>query len=106
MMSVVVHEGDPSSGPVSAGDRRKGRRQWVGGTEILSGRVRRALERHSQPGERPEFCLKGDFDHTLVALRDRLLIIKAGVFAGTTFRGASRDHLLPRHQASRSTQDS
>lgn len=60
-------------------------RHIVGGPEILSGRVRRALERHTQDGEAVRFCLKGDFDHSLVALADRLLIIKAGVFAGTTF---------------------
>jgi hypothetical protein len=60
-------------------------RHIVGGPEILSGRVRRALERHMQAGEAVRFCLKGDFDHSLIALDDRLLIIKAGVFAGTTF---------------------
>ncbi|MHB1243218.1 MAG: SHOCT domain-containing protein [Gaiellaceae bacterium] len=64
------------------GDRQ---RHIVGGPEILSGRVRRALERHTPAGESPLFCLKGDFDHSLIALNDRLLIIKAGVFAGTTF---------------------
>ena len=57
----------------------------VGGTEILSGRVNKALERHVQPEEEVRFCLKGDFDHSLIALGDRLLIIKAGMWAGTTF---------------------
>jgi hypothetical protein len=60
-------------------------RHIVGGPEVLSGRVRRALERHTHAGESVRFCLKGDFDHSLIALGDRLLIIKAGVFAGTTF---------------------
>ena len=57
----------------------------AGGPEILSGRVRRALERHTHADETIRFCLKGDADHSLVALDDRLLIIKAGVFAGTAF---------------------
>jgi hypothetical protein len=57
----------------------------VGGREILSKRVRRALESNIHSDETLRFCLKGDFDHSLIALDDRLLIVKAGVFAGTTF---------------------
>jgi hypothetical protein len=86
--SEVVRQSEPKLG------WNERSRRFAGGTEILSGRVRRALERHIHGDETVRFCLKGDFDHTLVALDDRLLIIKAGVFAGTTFgaRVASIDY--------------
>ena len=56
-----------------------------GGTEILSDRVRTALDAHTTAGERAEFCLRGDLNHSLIALDERLLIVKPGFHAGTTF---------------------
>jgi hypothetical protein len=76
-------ESKTAKGGLRAWSERQGK--IVGGIEILSGRVRRALDRNIQPGETVHFCLKGDFDHSLIALEDRLLVVKAGVWAGTTF---------------------
>jgi hypothetical protein len=56
-----------------------------GGTDVLSGRVRTALDAHTTAGERVEFCLRGDLNHSLIALDERLLIVKPGFHAGSTF---------------------
>ena len=62
------------------------RRQVVGrGTHVLSRRVRRELERHVSPQEQMLFCLRGSLSHSLVALEERLLVVKPGFHAGTTF---------------------
>ena len=74
-----------SDDPLPPNAARRGSRSFVGGTEILSGRVRRELERHLTQGERVLFCLRGSLSHSLVALEERLLIIKPGFHAGTTF---------------------
>ena len=57
----------------------------VGGPEILSRRLRRELELNTRPGETVRFCLRGALGHALVCLDDRLLILKRGFYAGTTF---------------------
>jgi hypothetical protein len=57
----------------------------VGGVEILSRRLSRELERNMKPDESVRFCLRGDLGHALVCLDDRLLILKGGFHAGTTF---------------------
>jgi hypothetical protein len=64
---------------------RPGRKQVVGGTEILSGRVRREVERQLSEHENVLFCLRGSLAHSLIALDERLLIVKPGFHAGTTF---------------------
>jgi hypothetical protein len=56
-----------------------------GGSEILSARVRAALAAHATSDEAVEFCLRGDLSHSLIALDERLLIVKPGFHAGTTF---------------------
>lgn len=61
------------------------RKQVVGGLEILSTRVRREVERQLAPHEHVLFCLRGSLGHSLVALDERLLIVKPGFHAGTTF---------------------
>jgi hypothetical protein len=73
--------------PVLLESPRRGllRRTMVGGVEILNRRARRELERNSEAGEHVRFCLRGDLGHSLVCLDDRLVIIKAGFHAGTTF---------------------
>ena len=63
---------------------RRGK-QVVGGTEILSKRVRGELERQLSEHEQVVFCLRGTLNHSLIALDERLLIIKPGFHAGTTF---------------------
>ena len=65
------------------------RKQAVGGAEILGRRLRRELERNTKPEERVRFCLRGDLGHALVCLDDRLVILKAGFHAGTTFGAMS-----------------
>jgi hypothetical protein len=64
------------------GLRRKLR---VGGPEILTRRLGRELERQTLPSEQVHFCLRGDLGHALVCLDDRLLVLKSGYHAGTTF---------------------
>jgi hypothetical protein len=71
--------------PREQGLRRFFRRQKVGGPEVLTRRLRRELERQTLEGERIRFCLRGDLGHALVCLDDRLLIMKSGFHAGTTF---------------------
>ena len=65
------------------------RRPVVGDADILGRRLRRELERCMQPGEQVRFCLRGDLGHALVCLDDRLLILKGGFHAGTTFGAMS-----------------
>jgi hypothetical protein len=57
----------------------------VGGAEILTRRLRRELQRQTLDGEQVLFCLRGDLGHALVCLEDRLLVLKSGFHAGTTF---------------------
>jgi hypothetical protein len=64
---------------------RRDRKQVVGGREILSRRVRREVERQISEDENVLFCLRGSLAHSLVALDERLLIVKPGFHAGTTF---------------------
>ena len=70
----------------SAAAPAKGKKKGiVGGLEILSDRVRREVERHMSPHERVLFCLRGNLAHSLIALDERLIIVKPGFHAGTTF---------------------
>jgi len=64
---------------------RPWRRRKVGGPEILTKRLRRELERQTHEGDHVRFCLRGDLGHALVCLEDRLLVLKSGFHAGTTF---------------------
>jgi len=57
----------------------------TGNTEILGGRVRKALEQNKRSNEDVLFCLKGSYGQAIVALDKRLLIIKGGFMAGSTF---------------------
>jgi hypothetical protein len=70
------------------GEERAGRfarRPRVGGPEILTRRLRRELDRQTHGAERVRFCIRGDLGHALVCLDDRLLVLKSGFHAGTTF---------------------
>jgi hypothetical protein len=76
----------PATGEASApASRRRGRKEVVGGIEVLSPQVLREVERHSSPDERLLFCLRGSLSHSLIAFEERLLIVKRGFHAGTTF---------------------
>ena len=83
------HPADPAEDDAAPPARRRRFRRApavvVGGPEVLSGRVRNELAAHTTAEERVEFCLRGDLNHSLVALDDRLLIVKRGFHAGTTF---------------------
>lgn len=61
------------------------RRPRVGGVEILSRRLRREFDLNTRAGERARLCLRGERGHALVCLDDRILILKRGFHAGTTF---------------------
>jgi hypothetical protein len=66
--------------PATAEPRGKG---VVGGLEILSRRVRRQAERHVSPHENVLFCMRGSLNHSLIALDERLIIVKPGFHAGS-----------------------
>jgi hypothetical protein len=61
------------------------RRRRVGGIDVLGRRLRREFELNTGPGEEPRLCLRGERGHALVFLDDRLLVLKRGFQAGTTF---------------------
>src|SRR4051794_3106483 len=61
------------------------RKPIVGGVEILGRRLRRQLWLNMAEGETVRLCLRGELGHALVCLDDRLLILKRGFHAGTTF---------------------
>jgi hypothetical protein len=76
--------------PASPAELESRRRFWqrppkVGGPEVLTRRLRRELERQKLEHEKVRFCLRGDLGHALVCLDDRLLVLKSGFHAGTTF---------------------
>lgn len=75
---------DELSGSAAAPKKGRGK-NVVGGTEVLSSRVQREVERHVSPHERVLFCLRGNLGHSLIALEERLMIVKPGFHAGTTF---------------------
>ena len=60
----------------------------AGGPEVLTKKLRRLAEQHMGEGESIEFCLRTSdpfWAQAIVALDDRLLIIKPGLMAGATF---------------------
>ena len=67
---------------------RVGRRKAspiAGGLEVLSPRVAGEVARLVMPSEDVRSCLRGDLNHSLVMLDDRLLLVKPGFHAGSTF---------------------
>ena len=81
----MLSRGPATSEAVAPSEQRERRNGLVGGTEILSRRVLREVERHSSPSDRVLFCLRGCSAHSLIAFDERLLIVKPGFHAGTTF---------------------
>ncbi len=61
----------------------------AGGAEILSKKLSRLAQQHMSDDENIEFCLLsgdvGGWNQAIVALSDRLLVIKPGFMAGATF---------------------
>ncbi len=53
----------------------------------LTGRTKKRAERNINPDERIEFNIVGEMGHCIVALQNRLLVIKPGFMAGATFGG-------------------
>lgn len=68
----------PSPGVGTIGDRGKGR-------AALPPKVARAIQAHMDPDEEILFCVVGASNQSLVALADRLMIVKPGFVAGATF---------------------
>ena len=62
-------------------------RPAVGGLEILHPRTARLVRGNLSAEEQPRFCLRGARNQCLVALDDRLMIVKRGARAGATFGG-------------------
>jgi len=59
----------------------------AGKTEVLSEKVKRLAQENMNQNEKILFCLVGSSNQSLVALDERLLVIKAGFMAGATFGG-------------------
>lgn len=57
----------------------------VGGVDILTSRVRRQVDHYLGDGDEVLFCLRGSLGQSLVALPERVLVVKPGFHAGTTF---------------------
>jgi hypothetical protein len=53
----------------------------------LAGRARKLAEDNVSPDETIEFTIVGEWRQCIVALQDRLLVIKPGFMAGATFGG-------------------
>jgi hypothetical protein len=64
---------------------RRTRPPIVGGVDVLSPRVAGEVARCIAPNENVHYCLRGDLNHSLVMLDSRLLIVKPGFHAGSTF---------------------
>jgi hypothetical protein len=63
------------------------RRTPVGGLEILRARTAELVCPNLSADERVRFCVRGARNQCLVALDDRLMIVKQGARAGATFGG-------------------
>jgi hypothetical protein len=81
----VLSDSSPHRESSSKSKRSKRRKSVAGGLDILSSRVLAEVERHSTPEEGVLFCLTGSLNHSLIAFDERLLIVKPGFHAGTTF---------------------
>jgi len=58
---------------------------FTGGLDILPSKVRRVAEQQIGESEELQFCLLGDHKQSLIALGDRIIIIKPGFLAGAAF---------------------
>jgi len=54
---------------------------------VLNRKVRALVEKYIRPAENVRFCLVGTGGQSIVALDDRLLVVKTGFMAGATFGG-------------------
>lgn len=59
----------------------------TGNTEVLSKKIKRLAQENMNQNEKILFCLVGNFNQSLIALDERLLVIKVGFMAGATFGG-------------------
>jgi hypothetical protein len=59
----------------------------VGKIEILNKKVKRLVEENMNQDEKVLFCLVGNYNQSLVALDERILVVKTGFMAGATFGG-------------------
>lgn len=57
----------------------------AGGSSVLGKKSRKALDQNKTSDERVRFCLSGVRDQAIVALDERLLVIKPGWSAGAAF---------------------
>jgi len=76
-----------NSGVAPAHKTIKPSKTVAGGSEVLGNELRKLVQPHISEGERIQFCLlsgNGGWDQAIVALTDRLLMIKPGLMAGAT----------------------
>ncbi len=57
----------------------------IGHSGPLSSKVRKLLDENVTPDEKVLFCLVGNFKQAIIALPNRLLVMKPGFMAGATF---------------------
>ncbi|MDP8212067.1 MAG: SHOCT domain-containing protein [Candidatus Zapsychrus exili] len=57
----------------------------VGKFEILNKKIQRLVRENLNQNETVLFCLVGNFSQSLIALDERILVIKSGFMAGATF---------------------
>jgi hypothetical protein len=76
-------------GPQAARRGLLRRRPVFGGVDILGTRLRREFDLNTQADEHARFCVRGVSGHALVCLDDRILMLKRGFYAGTTFGAIS-----------------
>ncbi len=84
-----VHQQDPpkETTPWENADHNLDLTFEGGGSFTLGGRVKEYVERNINPGESVQFYIVGQYEQTIVALQDRLLVVKCGMWAGATFGG-------------------
>lgn len=58
---------------------------YAGDGSVLSSKNRELAQQHMGPAERIEFCIVGNSDQAIVALGERLLVLKSGLMDSATF---------------------
>jgi hypothetical protein len=86
---TAVDQTTTESSPLQVVRRGLLRRPLLGGVDILGSRLRREFDLNTHSGETARFCVRGLAGTALVCLDDRILILKRGFYAGTTFGAIS-----------------
>jgi hypothetical protein len=57
----------------------------AGGIGILSDKHQNIVQENLHEAEKVDFCLLGEYNQSIIALDDRLIVLKSGFMAGATF---------------------